>query len=289
MRPVKEIFLEEYWNIAYRKAEDNDFIFINKNKTFKTLKENKRYWYADPFLFKHKDELFLFVEAFDNVTEKGNIAYMAFDGEKFSEPRIVLEENVHLSYPYVYEENGEIFMMPESMEDGCIQLYRAIDFPDKWIKHKVLVKIENAVDTVRFEDKLITSVVTDSYEKRVDVDVYDIDGNLLQKQLKKNSQQARGAGRIISVEGENIRPAQDSTGGVYGAGIKFYKLLNKCGLFEEEELYSFSTDDFKVDRYHCVSGVHTYARECGIEILDFKRNRLNLRRSFWILRRKLFL
>lgn len=288
MRPIKDLLVEEFWSIAYRKADDNDYAFINKNKVFSAVKVNERYWYADPFLFEHKEKLYMFVEAFDNIDEKGKIACMVFNGKTFSEPEIVLEEAFHLSYPYVYEENGEIFMMPETSADGCIQIYKAVSFPYKWEKHKVLVRIENAVDTVKLENKLITSVVTDSNEKRVDVDVYDTDGNLLQKQLQKNSQQARGAGKIFSVGDDLIRPTQDSTGGIYGLGIRFFKLLNNYGKLEEKELYSLTTKEFSVAGYRSVFGVHTYARACGIEVLDFKSYRLNLKRNFWILKRKFF-
>lgn len=288
MRPIKDLLVEEYWTIAYRKVDDDDYAFIDKNKVFNAVKVNERYWYADPFLFEYKERLYMFVETFDNIDEKGKIACAVFDGETFSEPKIVLEEPFHLSYPYVYEENGEIFMMPETSGDGCIQVYKAVEFPDKWEKHKVLVEIENAVDTVIFEDKLITSVVTDIYEKRTDVDIYDFNGNLLQKQLQKNSQQARGAGKIFSVGEDIIRPTQDSTGGVYGLGIRFFKLLDNNGRIEEKEIYNLSTKDFSVSGYRSVFGVHTYAREGGIEVLDFKSYKLNLKRIFWILKRKFF-
>lgn len=286
MRPIKEILTEEYWNIAYRKVDENDYIFKNKNKEFETLKESHRYWYADPFLFKHSSGLWLFVEAFDNVYEKGLIACMKFDGKSFSEPQIVLEEAFHLSYPLVYEENGEIFMMPETSEDKCIQLYKAVEFPYKWEKYKVLVNVEEAVDTVKYGEKLITSIVTDHFEKRVDVDIYDKDGTVIFKGLQVNSQTARGAGRIFSVDGKKIRPAQDSTGGIYGAGLKFYRFEENGGKYYEKGIYNLSAKDFIINN-KTPDGVHTYARDGGIEILDFKRRRINLRRILWILKKKL--
>ncbi len=286
MRPIKDILSEEYWNIAFRETEENDFAFINKNRTFDSLRESKRYWYADPFLFRYKEEIWLFVEAFDNKTEKGVIACMKYENGDFSNPEVVLEENFHLSYPYVYEENGEVYMMPETMEEGCIQIYKAEDFPKKWVKHKTLIKLENAVDTVICGDKLITSVVTDSYEKRVDADVYDINTGKYIQSLHKNSQLARGAGKIFFAEGKNIRPAQDCTNGVYGAGLVFYSIEEKEGSFSEEQVYTLVPQDFNV-RNKSVEGVHTYARAGNLEILDFKCKRFNLRRILWIIQKKL--
>lgn len=286
VRPIKDILLEEYWNIAYRTIDENEYIFIDKNHEFKALAEDKRYWYADPFVFEYKDKLFLFVESFDNIKEKGLIACSEFDGEKFSVPKIVLEEDFHLSFPFVFEENGEIFMMPETMDDGCIQLYKAVSFPYQWEKYKVLLHLKNAVDTIKVGNKLIMSIVTDSFEKRVDVDVYDMDRNLFCSKLKKNSQVGRGAGRLIAFGEKSLRPAQNSEGGEYGAGIDFWILDESEGTLYESEGYSLSKNDFFVSGKRKTNGVHTYARAKNIEIIDYKSRRINLKRLFWILKRK---
>lgn len=286
MRPIKEIFMEEYWNIAYRKITKGEYVFLDKNKKFNALKESKRYWYADPFLFEHNNEVFLFVEAFDNVVEKGLIAYAKFNGEGFDEPEIVLEENFHLSYPLVFEEENEIFMMPETMHDGRIQLYKAIDFPKKWERYKTLVVVDNAVDTVRHGDNLITSITVDPIEKTTDVNVYDLEGKLVLKGLKENSQVARGAGDLFVLEDKIIRPAQDSTGGIYGAGLVFYNLKGIGKDYEEEKIYTLTPSDFLV-RNKKTNGVHTYARCEGLEVIDYKSKRINFRRILWILKKKL--
>lgn len=286
IRPIKELLFEEYWNIAYREAAENDFVFIDKSKDFKSLRESKQYWYADPFLFEYKNEIWLFTEAFDNISEKGLIACMKYVNGTFSEPEIVLEEDSHLSYPYVYEENGEVYMMPETMADGCIQIYKAVDFPHKWIRHKVLLKIEDAVDTVRYKDKLITSVVTDSYAKKVNVDVYDVNTGDFVCTLHKESQLARGAGKVVSVKNSDIRPAQDCTDGVYGAGLVFYHITDNGDALQEKKLYTLKPGEFSIGNTKA-EGVHTYARSGNLEVLDFKRKRFNLRRLLWIIKRKL--
>ena len=53
MRPLKEIFVEEYWDIAFRRYSNNDTVVDadKKSYAFDELKATKRYWYADPFLF----------------------------------------------------------------------------------------------------------------------------------------------------------------------------------------------------------------------------------------------
>ena len=57
------------------------------------------------------------VKAFDNKSEKGVIACMKYKDGDFTDPEVVLEESFHLSYPYVYEENGEL-----KCEDGFMEM-----------------------------------------------------------------------------------------------------------------------------------------------------------------------
>ena len=94
MRPLKEIFIEEYWDIAFRRYSNNDTVVDadKKSYAFDELKATKRYWYADPFLFEKNNRTYLFVEMFDNMTEKGLIGYSEFIGGKFIQPQVVLEE-----------------------------------------------------------------------------------------------------------------------------------------------------------------------------------------------------
>jgi hypothetical protein len=46
--------------------------------------------------------------------------------------RTVLREPWHLSYPYVFEADGEVWMAPEAHRSGACTLYRAAAFPDAW-------------------------------------------------------------------------------------------------------------------------------------------------------------
>ena len=52
----------------------------------------------------------------------------------------VLEEPWHLSYPFLIEWGGDIWMIPESSTNRDIAIYRAVDFPLKWERHAVLVE-----------------------------------------------------------------------------------------------------------------------------------------------------
>ena len=52
----------------------------------------------------------------------------------------VLEENFHLSFPYIFEYKDKIFMCPETHQKKEIRIYICEDFPLKWKFHKTLIK-----------------------------------------------------------------------------------------------------------------------------------------------------
>jgi hypothetical protein len=49
-------------------------------------------------------------------------------------PQRVLEEPHHLSYPFVFEQDGQIWMIPESGAARNVSLYRAVEFPHRWTR-----------------------------------------------------------------------------------------------------------------------------------------------------------
>ncbi len=73
--------------------------------------------------------------------------------DAWSPPRTVLERDHHLSYPFVFEHEGAIYMLPETGEAGRIELHRAVEFPDHWELDRVLLDGLTALDaTLHVED-----------------------------------------------------------------------------------------------------------------------------------------
>ena len=71
---------------------------------------------ADSFLYVKEDELFLFYEL-QHWDDPGCIAMIKTkDLKSWTKPQIVLQQPFHLSFPYVFEDNGTIYMIPESQE-----------------------------------------------------------------------------------------------------------------------------------------------------------------------------
>ncbi len=102
---------------------------------------------ADPFIVSRGGEWFLFFEAFDARRRKGVISFaQSRDAVSWHYQGVALDEPFHLSYPYVFEAEGETWMIPEAAESRSIRLYRAAPFPDRWEFVRNLVEGVELVD-----------------------------------------------------------------------------------------------------------------------------------------------
>ncbi|KAL6980266.1 Glucosamine inositolphosphorylceramide transferase 1 [Sarracenia purpurea var. burkii] len=97
---------------------------------------------ADPFLYVQGDTFYLFFETKNSITMQGDIgvARSVDNGATWEQLGIALDEDWHLSYPYVFDYNGQIYMMPEGSAKGELRLYRAANFPLKWTLEKIIMK-----------------------------------------------------------------------------------------------------------------------------------------------------
>ncbi|WBO20844.1 glucosamine inositolphosphorylceramide transferase family protein [Sphingomonas abietis] len=93
---------------------------------------NLRY-HADPFGLWRGNMLYVFTEKFDYRDAIGTISVSVFDSDlALVEQTSVLQEPWHLSYPFVFEADGETWLLPEAFQSGGLWLYRAMAFPYRW-------------------------------------------------------------------------------------------------------------------------------------------------------------
>jgi hypothetical protein len=108
---------------------------IAPDATVRWLPEEPAYTFlADPFGLWRDGRLHLFAEAYDYRTRHGVIDLVEMDPDDLApmRRRTVLREPWHLSYPQMFEVEGETWMAPEAHRSGRLTLYRAQPFPDVW-------------------------------------------------------------------------------------------------------------------------------------------------------------
>jgi hypothetical protein len=96
---------------------------------------------ADPFVIRRQDDFLMFFEILNMETGLGEIAYASSDdGLSWTYREQVMDAEVHLSYPQVFEWEGAYYMIPETRQAGEIRLYRADAFPREWRLVKSLLQ-----------------------------------------------------------------------------------------------------------------------------------------------------
>ncbi len=106
---------------------------------------------ADPFGLALGGKLCVMCEQFDYRAGTGHIAALGRDGARWlpgREPAITLP--VHMSYPCLIEDAGDIWCVPETGRAGEISLFRAVEFPRRWEKVATLVAGFAGVDPTVF-------------------------------------------------------------------------------------------------------------------------------------------
>jgi hypothetical protein len=96
---------------------------------------------ADPFMVKQGGKFHLYFEVLNSKRNKGEIGYaQSSDLKNWKYCSIVLRERFHLSYPYVFVHDEELYMLPECAESNEIRLYKSIKSPDRWDYVSTLIR-----------------------------------------------------------------------------------------------------------------------------------------------------
>lgn len=276
---VKSLLVSE-WCCAIRFNEKSDVSLMNDSKAeFTVLKNSIRYWTADPFLISNNGKYYVFFEAFDRLKRKGLLGYREITGHFISKIHICYECENHLSYPFIFEDNGKYYIIPESFDAKELFVLECVHFPDKWKKTRTLLKVP-LVDTTLlhyngrkyfFSQKVPEKAVFD----RVDL-FYEKNGKLCpckKNPVIKNVETARGAGKFFEYDGKIIRPSQNC-GQSYGEKLNFNEVVSvSTEDYSEKHLKTISVSDIATNSGKKYGGIHTYNKIDNIEVIDLKIER----------------
>lgn len=259
------------WGLALRQVSGK-YLYDGNFSEFTFIKNSFRYWRADPFLFDHNGETYIFAELFDRLKGKGKIGVAKINNGKCGKFIICLDLPWHLSYPCVYKQNNEIYMVPECARSGKITVYKSKNFPYEWEEAYVLYE-GAGVDTtpVKTESNRFGYFTTlKTRDNNKNNCLYYIDNDSKQaKLLIENDLTVRSAGHIFSIGSNTLRPAQDCKNS-YGGGL-FFKTIDDCSVehFKESNYRRIDVSDIKTDNPSIsFNGIHTYNKTDTYEIID---------------------
>jgi hypothetical protein len=263
------------WRIALRSGSPKKLVegaSAEGLAAFRWLQPPRGGYLADPFLLRRHGRLWLFCEEMSFSEGKGALVCMEVlpDGA-LSQPVRVLSRPYHLSYPAVFEAEGEVFMIPETAQNGCIELYRAVDFPHAWVKVRTLLPIR-AVDSTPlvFEGRnWLFATAMDPFEASYQLLLFHsdrLDGDWTMhpsSPLSLDARYARSAGAIVSLDGKLYRPSQHCAPH-YGRKLNFHEITRLDTRGYEERLIR----EVDPDAWPGLRGVHTYALSGDVEVID---------------------
>lgn len=235
--------------------------------------EKDRYW-ADPFIVQKQNRYYVFIEEKIYAAGLGHIACLTLDQEgNLLTNQVVLERPYHLSYPFVFEQRGETYMIPETAGNRTVELYRCVRFPDQWEFVGNLMTGIYAVDATLFEYEnkfwLFANVKTEGGSSLNALHLFYADDPLSSKwtphprnPVVRDLRSARPAGRIFSQDGKLIRPSQDSSRR-YGYAIQFNRIVK---LNENE--YSEGRESTFAPRGGKTIASHTFNQAGDMTVID---------------------
>ncbi len=200
---------------------------------------------ADPFIYNHNGLYYMFFEVMNATNFRGEIGYAtSTDGLKWEYGRVVLRERFHLSYPYVFEHEGQIYMVPETHLDSSVRLYKAVDFPTKWELDKVLLKGYDFVDpSIIYYNAHWWLFVSNAASNTLKLFYADeLKGSWIEHPMSpvvaKSAHFARPGGRLMVHNGQLVRFAQDDAP-YYGVQVWGFKITELTPQRYAEQLVTY--------------------------------------------------
>lgn len=283
-RFITKFFMPAQWIIGYRRIGE---------KKWNILKISSEKMQADPFIAHDQGKYYLFYEEMSYDINKGYISVGELDlkNKKIINEKIILEKNYHLSYPFIFKEANNWYMIPESSQNKTVDLYEAIKFPYEWkFKRNLLKGIEASDTTLLKKDGeyfLFTSESCLGISQNDELSIFKSKDlyNGTFKKIKKNPiisdvRCSRMGGQFYKEENKLYRVSQNCSKR-YGYKVNIHEVLYFEGdKYEEKLVKTFSHPK----GIKCIA-MHTYNRVNEVEVTDFKILRLDLKTLFFTIKR----
>jgi methionyl-tRNA formyltransferase len=274
LNSFNSLFYFDQWILLYQ--------FNKKNKwsksffRFKRIVPPKDRFWADPFVYEKNNIYYIFIEELLYKENKGKISVMEIDEEgNHTSPKTIIEKDYHLSYPFVFEDGNNLYMLIETSENRTIELYECIDFPFKWELSKVLMSNLNAVDStiLKHNNKywLFCNIKENEGASSLDELFLFYSDNLMDGEwishpcnpIVSDVRRSRPAGHIFKENGRLYRPSQDSSKR-YGYGMK----INEITELNETSYREIITQSIYPNWAKDVLGTHTINNYKKLTVID---------------------
>ena len=243
---------------------------------FKHITPPKDRFWADPFIVARDNKYYVFIEEFLYATQKGHISLIVMNKDGSFEPPVrVLEAPYHLSYPFVFEFESNLYLIPESSANRTVELYKCTAFPLEWEFQRNLMNNCEVVDTTLFQWQgkwwmFVNQIQTEGASSWDELFLHYSDSPFSdnwtphqRNPVVSDARSARPAGRLFVRNGRLYRPSQNCSGR-YGYGFNICEITKLTETEYEEKIVS--RVEPKWDKN--VVSTHTINYEDGLTIID---------------------
>lgn len=234
-RLFHKLALDKQWVLL--KSEKNPVKCFNQIEYSQLLYKATQGFVADPCVVEEGGEQYVFFEEYIEATQRGRIVCAKLqDLEAACLPSVVLEEDYHLSYPFVFKSEGVWYLVPESAEKRTVDLYRCTQFPQKWEFVKSLLTDVDAYDATFYQHlgrwwmfvNLRPHASTSPNELLYLFSAEDLLADHWQAHPENpiihHADKARSAGALFKIDGVIYRPSQNCAGS-YGRGLNLNAII----------------------------------------------------------------
>ncbi len=186
---------------------------------------------------------------------------------------MILQWPYHLSYPFVFDWEGTLYMIPDTMENRTVELYRCEEFPHRWRLHRVLLRDLDAVDATLWSDGsrwwMFVNVAEPGVDNTDELHLYWSVTPLgpwtahPANPVVSDVRCARPAGPLFSRDRNLFRPSQDCSQG-YGHSV----LINRVQVLSESSYQETAVDRIAADWRRDVGRVHTVGGSKRLRVID---------------------
>ena len=267
-------------------------LFIGKGKflestmyRLKAVKMPTNEFWADPFIMEYSDDNYIFFENYSYKSKRGKISCGKINGNQLIDIKDALDLDYHLSYPFVFEFDDEIFMIPETSAKKRLEVYKCTSFPDKWELYSTAFEGQSIVDVNVYKDEqnqnwlFFNKKFGKNCTNNDELFIYrfdDLNFNNIESHTQNpviiDSRKARNAGQIFNYMNNNFRPSQACMYGIYGYGLNINKIIKLTIDEYEEETVTTTFGNFKSG----LTKMHHLHQKDNLFVIDAAYKKLKL-------------
>lgn len=238
------------------------------------------HFYGDPFVTTKGARTICYVEDYRYNLKRGCItAIELHEDGTHATLGPVFEEPFHLSFPFLFEYQHELYMVPETVAANAVRLYKCTEFPMKWEYQRDLLPDVRAADPMIFFHGgrwwlLCNRNISGSNDVCMTLWAYSSDSPLSgawrehrANPLVYDSRTARNAGLLLAADGTPVRCRQKQDYYFYGRSLTLARIAELSPeTFREEQIGEILPGFFKG-----ISGCHHLHSDGTFTVYDYFR------------------